>query len=410
MMAIPTSSTHPTQESVTDSNSTQSSPSEMTLPSRDFWTRLDKTVDLGQTEQARKMISQALEVWTLFEETVYLGQTEQTGEMISQASDIFELIPTLKRIETIVTVLLKTRQNAVLKKLTSLSSFPEMDSTGRTALLWAKIYKNQPMVKYFRKEANITSYWNKNSLFYRRKIIINLSGKRALTKFKNKSSGISRFQLYPVIGDLVHQFIQSDKLWPFPKSWGHGIENAIIQTLHPEQNSKKLVEEIQKQSHPIIIETGTSQHSINVVFHKNMVFICNRGETLDPQNRHLIIGHFDPSHPKLETIIDTLLKIDSEISETDSLKYIYQEFFKELQAIEDIPLEKKIRKYCPLSNQKGNNCVQTSLKTAILACLLSYQLPKNSDRIVQSKIFESSWKTYKAFSQFSRNFGLSLIK
>ncbi len=347
----------------------------------------------------------------LFFSAIRYYRDDMAIKIANHASCLSDLLPNKNNQYRFLSELLINKKNELFNTLITLPGSIKANQNGVTIFGTAKFYENKPACRFIKNHLNITQYWSPEhtSLSSLKKLILNFGGKRAETQLQERNIlGITRTLVHAPFIELWHSFFTKKVNWPFPTAWGFEIQNSLHRAFKEKDNGK-IVQGIRKQTHPNIIFTETNAHLIAVVFFKNLIFICNRGENLYDNSPYLIVGKFDPEHYRLHNVIqkltiDTYNKMDPE----ESYTYIYSQLFSELD-VEAIPLsEDKIETIFPLSPQRGNNCVIASPKVAILASLIGY-IWKNKHQVMSDNALKECWSTYKNFSVFTRDTMLSYI-
>lgn len=141
---------------------------------------------------------------------------------------------------------------------------------------------------------------------------------------------------------------------------------------------------------PVMIESGWKKHSTYVVFYKDMVIKCNRGEHCGDKSG---VQAFRYKREKFNesTIIKLLQQKDAE--------YFLQGLDKDLD-LEPIA-------YLPQKKQKLGNCVWASLKSAIYGTIFMINFDKNlrskmEQQKAEKEALESSKYAYKRFTATTR--------
>ncbi len=350
---------------------------------------------------------------TPFEKAVTTGKISFATAIANKVSSLSQIIQGKEKQVSILKELIKKNHKDLFKKIVSFSDTPLWDNEGKSVLFYAEKFANSEMKFEIIKHCKNLSYWSyehtdESTL---NAILVNIGGKRAEKALNVSMNGITEERLVPAMADLWDQFFSVTTYWPFFEGWGKAIKAAIIK-MTTDNDFESIAQRIRAQSAPVFIPTGTKEHSIVAVFHKNRVFLCNRGESHSEKDEKVIAATFSPTDfPRVRKCVKKLLKAQTHPSTDEALEYIYTRFLSDLNASKDTSLQSAITRYCPLSDQGNVNCVNTSLKTAILATMLSYVAPKNSDGLSRMKTnVQQCWDAYKNFSRFSRQRVLQICR
>ncbi len=341
---------------------------------------------------------------TAFEYALEKGDEQSALLLLKNISNLSSIIQNQsQRFYTYVRCIQKGRNN-LFKKMLELRDCPIADNWGRTLRFFSIFYRNK-IAEQAVIGRGITSYWLEHTL---RKgqlhiMLSQIAGKKSRKLIKPDERGCSEDDMYPSMAGLWRNFDLArfkGQLFTPNKldGWKRAIHNAINMAIS-DDSPASIVSRIQAQSAPVIINTGYNKHSIVVVFHKELMFICNRGNMpleLFNKKAFLIARKINPkaiTEDSIATLIDMAFR-EKQIS----LRYIYSTFLKEVKAQRIEALDTMIYEACPLSPQSIGNCVITSLKTGILASLIGYLWPSK----ITKENMSTCYQIYKAFSQFSK--------
>lgn len=199
-------------------------------------------------------------------------------------------------------------------------------------------------------------------------VLYHFLGKKALQFVKDRNHirpGSFATSMYTVMLWTWRHFWHSTTL--ADKTILKNIDRAIVDATHIPSDAT-LASQIISGQRPIIIRTGWNGHSVTVVFSRNWLFICNRGE--DYINQKYLLAAYRITRA---AITPALIRKFKEIKRLDRAQASV--FFTEtlLQAVEarGDSFCDKIHAQCQPSPLTKPTCVAANMRVAIYASLLS---------------------------------------
>lgn len=167
--------------------------------------------------------------------------------------------------------------------------------------------------------------------------------------------------------------------------------NYVIENLYKDGNSKekdssKILEDI-ANGMPVIINTGWTKHSTNIIFYKDLVIKINKG---DQRDNAFAIKIFKANAPLTTQVIDNL-RIQPKTT-SDYFLYIIDNDLH-LTPLEEISL--------PMKNQSVGNCSLVSKKASIYALFYISAL-EHSNSQINENAKSISKELYKSYTSESR--------
>ncbi len=168
----------------------------------------------------------------------------------------------------------------------------------------------------------------------------------------------------------------------------HFVKESLSRAVWHDNATDPKIDEIHKLIHdpsylyPVVVSSGWIWHSTQVIFFKDHLYYCNRGDDcgLHPGISVFKIGNKEKITPEFLKRIAS--RLDVEKSQYTSLEKIKEEL--EVMYVDDITMKK----------QKVGNCVYVNLKAAIFMLMLLGTLEENPAATAKP--------IYKAFSQFDK--------
>jgi hypothetical protein len=190
------------------------------------------------------------------------------------------------------------------------------------------------------------------------------------------------------------------------------LSDLIEQGFEASELSSTEIQKKYKKGKIIIFNTGWKKHTIQVIFYKDYLIICNRGQ--GAQKTSIKIYKIDrKNHPLPENDISLLKAQAKNFTAKDGIKYSYETLPKSLgytPSLED-EVTKFINQVCVQSYQKGPSCWLTSAKTgvyalAVLEALTTHDLQSFASEKKRLTAFKKSFKAanfiYKFYSEFTK--------
>ncbi len=225
--------------------------------------------------------------------------------------------------------------------------------------------------------------------------------------------------LYHVLGDKALSYIENQTtinngshiahmyvvlLWTWRIFWQNvpstqeslfiGIDRAIGSLLR-ETSPKSLASRIKRGKEPVILNTGTTRHSLTVVFINSLMFICNRGRSHAPQ-KYMLTAYRIRKCTVTENLVATILNF----VETSELEKVSEFLFTTLPAA----LGAKTDTFCEAINSQCQPkelykpiCVAANFRLAVRALLLA-----ESKKVGDGWDFETSMQVYKQYVTCAR--------
>ncbi len=297
------------------------------------------------------------------------------------------------------------RQNMpkLLNRLTEYQDMPKSDTEGKTLFFYAQQENHTQAMTFLMKKYGSDIFSPKHlSQSFRLEILDQIGGKKrsapSITKYVY---GSLEEKMYPILSWMWGDFARShthDANVNRAQKMITTTQEVLLSALG-NTDAAMLAKKVQKITDPILVIGGSDSHSIALVFSKNRLFICNRGNSLSTiawTKNPIVAFHIDPK--KITTRAVKILLAATNLGNDDAFPALYVTFIQAISAKRDKSLTKKITKLCPISSQTHSNCVVTSSKVGALAIGISYALNEKDS----TALIEQSFDVYKKFSRWSK--------
>ncbi len=201
-------------------------------------------------------------------------------------------------------------------------------------------------------------------------------------------------------GSYNHQMVVP-LLWTWRTFWQNQphksplwleIDNAIARVIR-KPNLEILVQLIKEGKKPVILSSGWYGHSLTVVFFKNLLFLCNRGEYCSPQELDLTAYRIKKAMIRPNLVVE-ILKTEGEIK--PSTLFFFRTLPQALQAKKDL-FCKSLEENCQPAELDNEICLAANLRLAIRAILVS-----RAKKHLTSWKFDTQIQAYKEYRVSAR--------
>lgn len=159
----------------------------------------------------------------------------------------------------------------------------------------------------------------------------------------------------------------------------------------------------------ILFQSGWKKHAVIVIFYKNYLLICNRGEERQISSIKTYRIVREKNNPLTKEDILNIKRL-SDLNSVQGAEFLYHTLPAKLGFKQSDLIGKFMDEYCLQSSQKMGNCWWVSPKTGVLAMLIMQSLteidakPLGEEEKINEfkKAFAAMVIVYKAYSEFAR--------